>query len=99
MYVIQSGHSMNRIENDIHTANYLSTETHKIFRYITAYGGEKFTVYFNILKCIKYNEINVGHSSVQKHVSYKKFNKEYKYYVYKLIQNFSDTLHSTEENF
>ena len=31
--------------------------------------GKIFRAYFNIFICTKYNEINIGHSDVQKHVS------------------------------
>ena len=59
---------------------------------ITAYGGEGFLkrilTYLSWTKC---NEINMCHSDVQKHVSHKKWYKQYKYFVYKLTQKFSDT--------
>ena len=44
------------------------------------------------LYCTKYNEINIGHSNIQKHVSYEKCYKKYKYFVYRLKQKLSDTL-------
>ena len=36
--------------------------------------------------------INIGHSHIQKHVSYKKLCKNYKYYAYRLTMKFSDAL-------
>ena len=51
------------------------------------------------LDCTKYNEINIGHLHIQKHVSYKKLYKKYKYYVYRIAQKFSDILHPMEKKF
>ena len=42
------------------------------------------------LYCNKWNKINIYHSDTQKHVSYKKWYKCYKYFVYRLSQKFSD---------
>ena len=66
---------MNRIENGMDTTNGLSTETHKIFRYITAYGGKCLKPILTYLDCTKYNEINISHSDLQKHVAYEKWLK------------------------
>ena len=57
------------------------------------WGGGKFLKHIiTYLCCTKYNEINLCHSDVQKHVSYKKWFKLYKYFVYRHIQKFFDTL-------
>ena len=40
---------MDCIKNDMYQAKDLSTGSHKIFRYIKAYGEKKFKAYFNIL--------------------------------------------------
>ena len=48
--------------------------------------------------CTKYDEIDIYHLHIQKQVSYKKFCKKYKSYVYRLTQKFSDTLHPTGKN-
>ena len=75
--------------------NGLSTETEwfvytKVFRWITAYGEKCLKRILTYLDSTKYNEINISHSHIQKHVSYKKWYKKYKYYVYRLAQKFSD---------
>ena len=67
----------------------------KVFRYITAYGGKCLNRILTYLDCTKYNEINIDPSHIQNHVSYKKGYKKHKYYVYRLTQKFSDTLHPT----
>ena len=60
---------MDRIKNYIDTIAGLSTETHKSFPIYYSLRIEnclkRITTYFD---CIKYNEINVSHSYVQKHV-------------------------------
>ena len=101
IYIIHIWHSMNYIDNGIGTTNDLSTETVKIFWYITGEKwGEKYLKrILTYLHSTKYNEINMCHSHIQKHVSYKKWSKKYKYYAYRLTQMFSDTLHPTVENF
>ena len=64
---------MDRIENGIYTTNGLSTETHKSFPIHSGLWDETFFKrILGYLYCTKYNEINIGHSYIQKHVSYKK---------------------------
>ena len=40
----------------------------------------------------KYNEINIGQLDVQKHLSYEKWFKYDRYFVYRFIQKFSNIL-------
>ena len=51
------------------------------------------------LDCIKYNEINIGHSNIKRMFPIKNDIKKYKDYVYRLTQKFSYTLHPMEEKF
>ena len=70
----------------------------KVFRYITAYEEKCLKRILTYLYCSKYNEIDIGHLHIQKHASYKKCHKKYKYYVCKLTEKFSDTFHPTGKN-
>ena len=64
---------MNRIENGIDETGDLSTEIHKNFLiHYGLWGGKCLKHILTYLDCIKCNEINLGHSHIQKHVSYKK---------------------------
>ena len=63
---------MNRIENDICTTNGLSTEIHKSFPIRKGLWGKILKLILIYLYCTLYNEINIGHSHIQKHTSYKK---------------------------
>ena len=63
---------MNSNENGTHATNGLSTETHKSFLNITVSEEKCLNRILTYLDSIKYNEINIGHSHTQKHVSYKK---------------------------
>ena len=52
-------------------------------------GGGLLKNTLTYLCCTKYNMCN---SDIQKHVSYEKWLKSYKYFVYRLTQNFSGKL-------
>ena len=54
--------------------------------------GRKLKNILTCLYCNKDNEINVCHSDIHKHVSYKKWYKSYKYLVYRLTQKISDPM-------
>ena len=41
-----------------------------------------------MLYCINYNQINICHLDIQKHVSHEKWLKSYKYFLYRLAQKF-----------
>ena len=60
----------------MYATNGLSTETHKSFLiHYSVWGGGEGECLKRILAyldCIKYNEINIGHSHIQKHSSNKK---------------------------
>ena len=47
----------------------------KVFGYITAYGGKCLKSVLTCLDCTKYNEIDIGHLHIQKHVSNKRLYK------------------------
>ena len=55
------------VKNDITSINIFVQAHAKVFQYI-AEEGEKFLK--RIFCFTKFNEINIGHSDVQKHVSY-----------------------------
>ena len=65
------------MKNCINNLNILYTGSYKSFlstsKYITAYGEEIFKHILAYLYCIKYNEINIRHSDVQKHIFSKKW--------------------------
>ena len=84
--------SIDRIINGMYWTNGSSTETHKIFWYITTYEGKFLKRIFTDFYFIKYNEINLCQLHVQKLVSYKNGNNEYKNSVCRFIQKISDTL-------
>ena len=63
---------MNHIENGIYTANGLFTETHKIFPIHYGLWGGCLKNILTYLDCTKYNEIDIGHLYIQKHVFCKK---------------------------
>ena len=92
---------MNCIENGIYTANGLSTGTHKSFPvHYGLWRGKCLKSILTYLDCIKYNEIDISHLHIQKHVFYKKkLYKKYKKIMYRLIRKFSDTLHPMEGTF
>ena len=80
---------MDLIGNGIQRINILYTGSHKSFPILCG----------NSLKCtllylyrIIYNETNICHLGVQKHVSHEKWLKSYKYFLYRLPQKFSETL-------
>ena len=51
-------------------------QTHtKVFGYITSYEGKISNRILTYLHCAKFNEINLCHFDVQKHVSNKKLRK------------------------
>ena len=76
----------------------MSTGSHKSFPIHCTLQGKCLKSILTYLDCTKYNEMYIGHLHIQKHVSYKKLYKKYKYYVYRLTQKFSDTLHPTGKN-
>ena len=49
IYVVHIGYGINWRENDIYGTKGSSTEKHKIFWYIKAYGEKILKAYFNIL--------------------------------------------------
>ena len=51
------------------------------------------------LCCTKHNEINICHSDVHRHVSYKNDIKSINILCKNSHKHFSDTYHPTEENF
>ena len=64
---------MNRIENGMYVTNDLSRETHKSFP--IHYGQWKGGCLKRILThlgCTKYNEINISHLHIKKHVFHEK---------------------------
>ena len=64
---------MDRIENGMRQKVRLQRDT-KVFRFIMAHGEGKFSkLILTFLYCFKFYEINICHSVVQMHVSYKKF--------------------------
>ena len=72
---------MNRIENDMHTTNGMSTKTHKSFPiHYGLWEGEFLKRILTYLYCTKYYDINRCTLNIQKHVFYKK--KSYKNYKY-----------------
>ena len=78
IYVIQIWHSMSHIKNGIHTTNGLSTKTHKCFPiHYGSWGKISKKRILTYLDCTKNNEIDISHSNIQKHVSYKKWYKMY----------------------
>ena len=64
---------MNCIENGMYANNGFSTEAHKNFPIHYGLCGKKILKrILTYLDCTKYNEINIGHSHIQKHVFYRK---------------------------
>ena len=63
-----------------------------VFWYITAYEGKTFKAYSNTIIDYKCNKTKVYHSDSQKYASYKKRCKYYNYFLYRLIQKFSDPM-------
>ena len=61
----------------------------KVFR---SYGGKCLKRNLTDLYCTKYNENNVRHTNIHKHISYKKWHKYYKCFVYRLVQKLSDPM-------
>ena len=84
-------HSMDRRENDIYGTHGSSQRHTKVF---DALWPMKIRPHLKrLLTClysIKYNKTNACHSNTQKHASYKKWYKCYKYFVYRLSQKFAD---------
>ena len=72
-------------ENDMYEAKVLSTGSHKIFRYIKAYGEKNFKAYFNILH--EMNEINICHLDFSCHLSFSTI-----VWPYRIIMNDIHTL-------
>ena len=60
------------IKNGINTTSFLYTESHKIFPVLCGKFLKSILLY---LYFINYNEINMYHSDIQKHVSYKNSKK------------------------
>ena len=84
------------IKNGTKTTSLLYTESHKIFPILCGKFLKRFLLYFY---CVNYNEINICHSGIQTHVSHEKWLKSYKYFLYRLSQNFSETLQPFGEKF
>ena len=79
---------MNRIENGTCTTNGLSTKTSQKFSdKLRPMKGKCLKNILIYLDCTNYNEIDIVHLHIQKHVSYKKLYKKYKYYVCRFTQN------------
>ena len=57
------------IKNGINTSSLLHTESHKSFPVLCGKFLKSILLY---LYCINYNEINMYHSDIQKHVSHAK---------------------------
>ena len=64
--------SMFPYENDIKSTNILCIGSHKSFPILCGNSLKCILLY---LYCINYNEINICHSDIQKHVSYEKWLK------------------------
>ena len=100
IYVIHIWHTMDHIEKG-YTCDYWF-----VYR-----DSQKFSDIFRLMeeKCLKrilkylywtkYSKINMCHPGIPKHVSYKKWYKTYKYFIYRLTQKFSHSLRPTEEAF
>ena len=88
MHVIYIWYNSNRIKNGIHETNGSSTEMHKNFQMHYGLWGKTFKAYLTCSYCNKCNEINICHSDVQNHFSYKK------YYIFciQAYTKFSDAL-------
>ena len=100
IYIICVWRSMRRIENGTLWLLVCLQRQTKGFRYITAYGWGKCSKHILTYSYYtKSNEINIYHWNIQKKVSYEKWYKKYKYFLYKLTQKFSHTLHSTVKFF
>ena len=76
---------MFHIRNDVKTTNMLYTGSHISFPILWGKHLKRMSTH---LYYIIYNEINLSHSDIQKHVSDK--NQYYKYFVYRLTQTFCD---------
>ena len=70
MHAFLISYRMDNIENDIYCTKGSFTDTHKISRYILAYWDMFLKLIVTYLFSIKYNEINMLRSDVQKHVLY-----------------------------
>ena len=60
---------MTAIKNNVKGANIIFTGSHNNFRYIGFYGAKILKPILTFLYSTKYNEVNICHSDIQKHVS------------------------------
>ena len=85
MYIIYVCIRMFSIMYNISTTSILYTGSHKSFPILRGNSLKHILLY---LYCVNYNEINVCHLCIQKHVSHEKWLRSYKYYLYRLAQKF-----------
>ena len=78
------------------TTSILYTGSHKSFPILCGNSLKCILIY---LYRIYYNEINVCHLGIQKHVSHEKWLKSCKYFLYRLAQKLSETLQPFGEKF
>ena len=77
------------IKNGINATNILYTGSYKSFPILC---GKFLKLIITYLYCTKYNEINICHLYIHENIFYKKWHKDYKYFVYRLIHKFSDPM-------
>ena len=70
---------------NINAASILYKGSHKYFPTLC---GNSLTCILLYFYCINYNEINIRHLGIQKHVSHEKWLKPYKNFLYRLAQKF-----------
>ena len=85
MYIVYVCIKMFSIMYNINTTSILNTGSHKSFPILCGNSLKCILLY---LYCINYNEINIFHLGIQKHVSHEKWLKSYKYLLYSLAQKF-----------
>ena len=66
----------------------LYTSSHKSFKVHFSCKEKKLKCILTYLSCTEYNKINICHLDVKKQVFYKKWYNYYKYFVYRLTENF-----------
>ena len=73
----------------------------KVFRYVEAYGEKNFSKMKKCISayCAKYNEPNICHLDIQKHVSYEKWFKYYIFFLYSFTENMFLIHNGLGENF
>ena len=73
-------------ENGMH--RFVYRDSQKFSNTLRFTKGKSFKRILAYLYCIKYNEINICHLGIQKYNSHEKWFKSYKYFLYRLAQNF-----------